>query len=356
MTSQRFDSIDVFRGLTVAAMLLVNNAGDWSYVYPWLEHASWHGCTPADFIFPFFLVIVGVSLDFAYFPKMMEGTSSSSLIAAAWRRAFRIFILGIVLHVIAMYFIPDRQFRLMGVLQRIGICFGMAATLVVLLRSTVRIVVVAGMILIFYCALMSVSGGYEPHHNLADRLDTWVLGSLAYQFDPLSLRAQEPEGLLSTIPSIASVMLGVFAARLLRSRNWRGLVLAAIILAVLGFVWQMVMPWNKQLWTSSFVCWTSAWAFLFIAIFYGLIDYWKLPPVGVSFGRNAVLAYALAWIASCVLALTNAMSHFYPTWFAEGIGAYTSLEFASFAFAACFTGLIGLLMLVLRMCKVFVRL
>lgn len=356
MTTQRFDSIDVFRGLTVAAMLLVNNAGDWSYVYPWLEHASWDGCTPADFIFPFFLVIVGVSLDFAYFPKIQGGASSRSLISAAWHRGFRILILGIVLHVIAMYFIPDRHFRLMGVLQRIGICFGVAATLVVLLRSTVRIVVVTVAILIFYFVLMSASGGYEPHHNLADRIDTWVLGSLAYQYDPLSLRAQEPEGLLSTIPSLASVMLGVLAARLLRNGNWRGLVFAAIVLAMVGFVWQTVMPWNKQLWTSSFVCWTSAWAYLFIAIFYWLIDYWKLPAIGVSFGRNAVLAYAFAWIASCVLAFTNAMSHFYPDWFAGRIGAYTSLEFASFAFAACFTGSIGLLMLGLRVRKIFVRL
>ncbi len=348
MRQQRFDSIDVFRGLTVAAMLLVNNAGDWSHVYPWLEHANWHGCTLADFIFPFFLVIVGVSLELAYAPKLEQGLDRAALIKAAWWRALKIIGLGIALHLLAMWLIPDRHFRLFGVLQRIGICFGLATTLVLFLSTTRQILVAILVILLAYATLMYFGGSYEPHLNLADRVDTAVLGVWAYQFDPLSLRGQEPEGILSTIPAIANVLFGVIAARFLRSSRWSLLLVSAFGLVVIGFLSQYAIPWNKQLWTPSFVCWTSGWAIIVIAVLQLLIDRWRLPAIGISFGRNAIIAYAAAWIVTCLFAATNAMNLFYPEFFANGIGQYSSLEFASFSFALAFTCVFGGVMYVLR--------
>lgn len=348
MEQQRFESIDVFRGLTVAAMLLVNNAGDWSHVYPWLEHANWHGCTLADFIFPFFLVIVGVSLELAYAPKLAHGLDRAALIKAAWWRALKIMSVGIALHLIAMVLIPDRHFRLFGVLQRIGICFGIATTIALLVSTTVRISVSILGILLAYGLLMYFGGSYEPHFNLADRVDTALLGSWAYQFDPLSLRAQEPEGILSTIPAIANVLFGVLAARLLRESRWTLLVSLALLLMAVGFLAQEAVPWNKQLWTSSFVCWTSAWALMVIAFLHVCIDQWRLPAIGMSFGRNAIVAYAAAWVMSCLLAATNAMNFIYPELFANGIGHYTSPEFASFSFALLFTSVFAGAMYVLR--------
>lgn len=348
MTQQRLDSIDVFRGLTVAAMLLVNNAGDWSHVYPWLEHASWNGCTLADFIFPFFLVIVGVSMELAYAPKMSQGIPREVLFKSAWHRSLKIIALGIVLHIIAMVLIPDRHFRLFGVLQRIGICFGVVAAAVLFLSTTRRLMMLIVAILIGYGLLIHFGGGYDPHLNLADRVDTAILGPWAYQYDPLSFRAQEPEGILTTIPALTNVLLGVLGARLLRERRMNVLLWCACGMILMGFLSQSVIPWNKQLWTSSFVIWTCGWAYVLIAVFHVAIDLWRVPAIGVSFGRNAIIAYAAAWIATCLLAATNAMNLFYPEVFAGGLGPIFGLEFASFAFAAVFTCLFGGLMYALR--------
>ena len=162
----RYLSIDALRGLTVAAMLLVNNAGDWEHVYPWLEHAVWDGTTPADFIFPFFLVIVGVSMQLAFAPKLDQGQLPSELMPKIVWRSVKIVGLGILLHLIAMWFIPGREFRLFGVLQRIGICFLFAGFIMLYVRSWRTQVGMIVSILLAYWAMLSSSGSYEPHLNL----------------------------------------------------------------------------------------------------------------------------------------------------------------------------------------------
>lgn len=347
LPSMRLNSIDAFRGLTVAAMLLVNNAGDWSHVYSWLEHAQWHGCTPADFVFPFFLLIVGVSLELALAAKLGK-MPALHLLTSAWWRAGKIILLGLALHLIAMMLIPDRQFRLFGVLQRIGLCFFLASTALIFLRSTLALVILSCGILLGYWLLLASTGTYQADLNLVDRIDTLVLGPLAYQFDPVTFLAHEPEGLLSTLPATVNVLLGIVAARLLRAKQVLKLILAGLVLIALAWIWSDVMPWNKQLWTSSFVCWTCGWGFVVIAVLHYLIDQKGLPALGQSFGVNAILAYAGAWVATCIIAATNAMPFIYPQWLVAAIVKRSSEAFASFLFAVMFTLCFGALMYGLR--------
>ncbi|MFZ6801450.1 acyltransferase family protein [Undibacterium sp. Di24W] len=349
---QRFLSVDALRGLSVAAMLLVNSAGDWDHVYPWLEHASWHGVTPADFIFPFFLFIVGVSLYLALTPKLEKnlanGLSNSVLARVVMWRGARIIALGVFLHLIAYALIPGREFRLMGVLQRIGLCFIFAGLLLIYVRRFSALAIISGAILLFYWGLLSLAGSYEPHINLVDQIDSRVLGKLAYSFDARTGLAQEPEGLLSTIPALVSVLLGVFAGTLLRTGQTQRLLQFAIFFAILAWTWSFYFPMNKQLWTSSFVLCTTSFACVALWLAHRLIDQAQWPAIGISFGINAIAAYAGSWILTCILAGTGWMSPFYQRYFAANLVSIWGAEFSSFIFAASFTGFFAVLMFVLR--------
>jgi predicted acyltransferase len=348
LASQRFSSIDALRGLTVAAMLLVNNAGDWSYVYPWLTHASWHGANPADFIFPFFLVIVGVSLYLAITPKIEKGIAAGELARSVIWRSCKIFALGIILHLIAFALIPGREFRLMGVLQRIGLCFLLAGLLLIYMRSLrYQWFVISGTLLCYWYLLLQ-GGSFEPHVNLVDQIDTQFLKGLAYNYDATTGLAQEPEGLLSTLPAAVSVLLGIQAGAYLRRGQAYRLWQLGLLLGALGVMWSHVLPFNKHLWTPSFVCWTTGFAYLLIWLAHRLVDQRHLPAIGLSFGVNAIAAYAGSWIATCVLAGSGWMDKIYVAWFVPVFTSWTSPYFTSCMFAFVFTGIFALLMWMLR--------
>ena len=341
----RFSSIDALRGLTVAAMLLVNNAGDWDHVYPWLEHATWNGCNPADFIFPFFLLIVGVSLSLAYSSKIEAGSNLKQLKKTLILRGARIVLLGLVLHVIASLLIDGRAFRLMGILQRIGICFTVVG-LVHITWQSARVqwaLIVA--ILLGYWALLSA--GTAPDINLSDKIDTLLLGARAYQYDPATHLAHDPEGILGTFPALATVLLGVRAGTWLRAGQTRNLVLAGIAGVVLGGLWSLILPLNKQLWTSSFVLWTAGFGMLAISLTHYLIDQCNWPAIGKSFGINAIAAYAGSWIGICLLYGTGAFQPIYRNLFELPLATSVSPEFASFMFSCTFTAIFAVVMKVM---------
>nr|WP_315484019.1 heparan-alpha-glucosaminide N-acetyltransferase domain-containing protein [uncultured Undibacterium sp.] len=347
-SGQRFSSIDALRGLTVAAMLLVNNAGDWNHVYPWLSHASWHGANPADFIFPFFLVIVGVSLYLAMTPKLEQGIQTSQLAQTVIWRACKIFALGVILHMLALALIPGREFRLMGVLQRIGLCFLLAGLLLIYLRSLrYQCFVIVGTLLCYWY-LLAQTGSYEPNLNLVDQIDTRLLGNLAYSYDVKTGFAQEPEGLLSTLPAMVSVLLGIQAGAMLRRGQTHKLWQFGLLLGLLGAIWSLVLPLNKHLWTPSFVCWTTGFAYLLIWLMHRLVDERKAPAIGLSFGVNAIAAYAGSWFATCILAATSWGDKIYNAWLVPTFTSWTSPYFTSFLFAAVFTGLFAMIMWMLR--------
>ncbi|NGZ87011.1 acyltransferase family protein [Duganella aceris] len=338
----RIHSIDAVRGLTVAAMRLVNDAGDWSHIYPWLEHAEWHGCTPADFIFPVFMLIVGVSLSLAMGRQLDAGAAPAPLARAVLLRGARIVLLGVALNVISMLLLDGRGFRLLGVLQRTGICFAAAGMLAIYMRSARAQWTALAALLLGYWALLAAGGSVEPVLNLADRIDTALLGQLSYQYDAATGLAHEPEGLLSTLPSLGTVILGLRAGDWLRKGQTRTLAIAGAAAMLLGWLWALALPLNKQLWTSSFVLWTGGFGMLAIALAHRLIDVRGWPAFGRAMGINAIAAYAGSWIATCLLAYSGVLGPLYEQAFRLPLTPLIGPAGASAAFAACFTAVFWL--------------
>jgi predicted acyltransferase len=301
----RLHSLDVFRGITIAAMLLVNNPGTWAAVYPPLRHADWHGWTPTDLIFPFFLFIVGVAMAFSFGKQLASGEGRGALAWKSTKRAAILFGLGLVLHSYPWVGYDYAQLRIPGVLQRIGLAF-LAASVIMLWMGWRGRLAATATLLVGYWAMMSWvavpgvgAGVLEPGQDLGAFVDRAVFGT-----DHLwaSSRTWDPEGLLSTLPAVASVLLGVFAGEWLRSGRsheviTRGLLLAGAAGVVLGLAWDPFFPINKPLWTSSFVVFTAGMAALGFAICYWLVDVkgyrrWAFPFV--VFGVNAIAAYFLS--------------------------------------------------------------
>ena len=332
---RRLSSVDVLRGWAVAAMLLVNDPGDWAHVPAWLEHAAWNGCTPADLIFPTFLFLVGVSTALAMGHAPAETAARRVLLGKAWWRALRLVLLGLALHAIAMWAYGKADFRPWGVLQRIGLCFGVAATAMLVLRARAQWIAIAALLL-GYWALLAATGGTLPWLNIASRVDTWLLGPHTYQFDPASGRDHDPEGLLSTLPAIATTLVGVRAGAWLRGRGPRWLVGAGLAALALGWLWSLLLPWNKNLWTPSYVAWSAGWAILLLALCHWLFDLRACRPIGRGMGINAIVAYAGAWVMACVLEASGLAGALYRGLLQPGIAPLVGDEAASLAFAIAF--------------------
>jgi len=341
----RLDSVDALRGLTVAAMLLVNDPGDWGHVYAPLEHAAWHGCTFADLIFPLFLFIVGVSLSLSLGPRIDAGDDRAVLRRTVLVRALRIIVLGLVLHAVAHWLMDTRAFRPFGVLQRIGLCFAVAGLLAIETRPRTQWIAF-GAILLGYWALLSWGGPLSKEGNLASRIDTALLGRFAYEFEAATGLGHEPEGLLSTLPAVATALLGVRAGDWLRrgqrSRLWQ----AGVVALLAGWAWSWVFPFNKQLWTSSYVLWSGGWAMLALLAAHELIDRRGWPALGRSFGVNAIAAYAGAWLIVCVLEGLHwgtPLYHFAFEWMAPITGAHVPSLAYAVAFVGVWSGIVVLL-------------
>ncbi len=290
--SRRYASVDALRGCTVAAMLLVNDPGDWGHVYGPLEHSAWNGCTPTDLIFPFFLFVVGVSISLAVEPRLERGADRIELLQSAIWRALRIIALGVLINLVAWWVMPGAHLRFPGVLQRIGVCFGITAALAIHTTPRAQMIVLV-VALLGYALLLQLGGSLAPWLNIASRLDTAVFASHVYEVNAATGRGHDPEGLLSTIPSLANCLLGLFAGRWLRRGQLKRLSIGAALLMLAGALWSLWQPWNKNLWTPSFALWTSGWAMLALLAFHHLIDRRGWPALGRRFGINAIAAYAL---------------------------------------------------------------
>ncbi|KAF1712657.1 DUF5009 domain-containing protein [Pseudoxanthomonas kalamensis DSM 18571] len=335
---RRFASVDALRGITVAAMLLVNNPGDWDHVYAPLEHAEWHGCTPTDLVFPFFLFIVGVSVALGIVPRFEAGADPGALRRGVVWRAAKIVGLGLLLHAIAWWLLDKPHFRPWGVLERIGLCF-LAVGLLATTSSRPRLQwALIAVLLLGYWALLAWGGSYAPWENLASRLDTWLLGPLNYQFDPATGRGHDPEGLLSTLPAIATCLLGLRAGDWLRSGRIGRLCVVAVAALLLGLAWAQVFPLNKNLWTSSYVLWTAGWAMLALAVCHALIDRRGWPALGRSFGVNAIAAYAGSALMVYLFAWLGWWGPIYRAGFADWMTPRFGPYVPSLAFALTFVG------------------
>jgi predicted acyltransferase len=298
MLQNRLISIDAFRGLTIAAMIQVNNPGSWSFVYPPLRHAEWHGWTPTDLIFPFFLFIVGVSLALSFSRRKEEGRPADSLYAKIFRRSATIFAIGLFLHLFPRF--RFATMRIPGVLQRIAVCFLVGALIYLNAKVKSRVVLSVG-ILVFYWALMTYIPvpGYGPgvldlKGNLCGYIDLKLLAGHIYKPD------FDPEGILSTLPAIVTVLLGTLAGDWLRrpKTNVRKLTMmfaAGAVLAAAGLILHPFFPINKQLWTSTFVIFSAGMALLVFGVCFLLIEMWNLKKWATAFlifGTNAITVFA----------------------------------------------------------------
>ncbi len=355
---ERLLSLDVFRGITIAGMLLVNNPGSWSAVYDPLAHAEWTGWTPTDLIFPFFLFIVGVAMTFSFPGQLARGTSRGRAMARAAKRGAVLFALGLVLASFPWYDLDPAHLRIPGVLQRIGVCFVLASAVVLFLSERAQ-AVVAALLLVGYWAAMSwipVPGHgagrvTSKDGNLAAWVDRAVLGT-----DHLwkSARTWDPEGLLSTLPAVATVLLGAFAGRWLRSARPAAERTAVLLLAgnvgmALGAAWGAVFPVSKNLWTSSYVLLTGGMAAVFLAACYWVVDVrgrrgWARPFVW--FGTNSIAAFFLSGLFARVLTLVrvgttpDGRTVTLKGWIHEAaFASWLPAHAASLAFALCFVAL-----------------
>lgn len=300
----RLASVDALRGITVAAMLLVNDPGSWNHVYWPLLHAEWEGATPTDFVFPMFLFIMGVSIALAIVPRLEQGRPAAALRNAALWRALRIIALGLLINVLAAWLIPGRELRFPGVLQRIGVCFAVVALVAIYVPRRNWWVIAAGL-LVAYALLLVAGGTLAKWDNLPDRIDTLVFGRHVWDFNQVTGQGHDPEGLLSTLGAIVSSLLGLEAGMWLRAGRLRALALGTGVMLVLGFVWQYWMPFNKNLWTPSYVLWTAGWSGLVLFACHWLIEARGWRPLGRRFGMNAIAAYAGAETMEVLLVATG---------------------------------------------------
>lgn len=338
----RLASVDALRGCAVAAMLLVNNPGDWGHVYAPLRHSEWNGCTPTDLIFPTFLFLVGVSIALSM-ARIVDAAARRDALGTSWLRALRLILLGGVLHGLAMWAYDTPHFRVWGVLQRIGLCFGVAASAMLYLRARGQWIAIA-LLLFGYWALLEMTGGSVPLDNIASRIDSWMLGPHAYRFDAASGRGHDPEGLSSTLPAIATTLIGIRAGAWLRGHGTSPLLLAGGVALSIGWLWSFVVPWNKNLWTPSFVAWSAGWAMLLLVLCHRLFDVRGWPPFGRSMGINAIVAYAGSWAMACLMEKYGLFGALYRDGFQPLLAPTFGDEAASFAFAAAFVAFWCLLM------------
>jgi len=300
MATKRLIALDVLRGLTISLMILVNNPGSWSYVYAPLRHSKWHGCTPTDLVFPFFLFIVGVSMWFS-FKKYGIGLTKKGLLKVL-KRFSVIFLLGLFLNAFPKF--DFEHLRFFGVLQRIAIAYAIAA--VFCMQFSVRqLLIICGLILGGYWALLYFGGTgdvYSLGSNIARKVDLFILGEnhiykgFGIPFDP--------EGLVSSIPSIATVIIGYLTGRLIEQSNnvlkaIKKLIIFGLAGSILGWFWGYLLPINKPLWTSSYVLYTAGWAMLILALLLWVIDVkgvkkWANPFI--HFGTNPLFIFVFSGI------------------------------------------------------------
>ena len=380
----RLKSLDVFRGIAIASMILVNNPGSWEQVYPPLEHAEWHGCTPTDLVFPFFLFIVGCAMSFSLSKYTVtakkSGAAKSQLLETEeqknadkkpascfllpasniyWRiarRAAILFILGLLLNTssialdVLLNSAPVENFgkiRIMGVLQRIGLAYFISAIAVLNLSPRNQKLLAVAVLLGYWGALTVFAvGGYTagpltPEGNLGGYVDRLILGSQhLYKGGPF-----DPEGLLSTLPAVVTVLTGYFTGEWLRvqqikTRTSINLAICGLSCVVIGHLWGFSFPINNQLWTSSYVVFTAGWALLLLAVCYETIEVrqWKWGRPFEIMGVNAIFLFVASGIVARILLKThigtgaNAPTTYtwiYENWFLPWAGPLNgSLAFA----------------------------
>jgi predicted acyltransferase len=350
----RFLSLDVFRGMTVAGMILVNTPGSWEFVYSPLRHAPWDGCTPTDLVFPFFLFAVGNALSFAI--VKYEKAGDREVLKKIFIRSALIFAIGLFLNWFPfirwqegeLVFRKLENLRIFGVLQRIALAYLGGALIVHYFKGIKAFVVGCGLLLL-YCMILLIFGDLTLEGNAVLKLDTWLLGeSHMYKGYVSTISNQnipfDPEGLLSAIPAMASVVFGFLVGRFIKEKGnsyemISHLFAVGIILIFAGLCWSFYFPINKPIWSSSYVLYTTGLATTILAVILFIVEMknfreWTKPFV--LFGKNPLLIFALSGIIVKFYILirinnANAYTGLFKNVFQPVFGDYVgSLSFAIF--------------------------
>ncbi len=317
LSSQRFLALDVFRGITICFMIIVNTSGNGPTTFAPLMHASWHGFTPTDLVFPSFLFAVGNAMSFVML-KWPE-KSQAAVVGKILKRTLLIFLLGYLMYWFPFFKLdkdhhilsfPMAQTRILGVLQRIALCYGIAALLFYYLKPKTVVYISIGLLLLYWALLIwlgDTGNELSMTGNIGLYFDKWLMGDAhIYHGEGIAF---DPEGWLSTLPAIGNVVAGVMVGRFIQQKGntYEGvtkLLLAGASLVFLAYCWNYLLPINKKLWTSSFVIYTVGLDCLILATVIYIIEFMKKrawTPFFEVFGRNPLFIYLLSEVGATIL-------------------------------------------------------
>src|SRR5690242_3076514 len=363
-SSSRLLSLDVFRGITIAGMVLVNDPGSWEHIYWPLDHAQWSGWTPTDLVFPFFLFIVGVAITLSLGRRVESGGGATrDVYLKILKRTLIIFAIGLILN--ALPYFPLATWRIPGVLQRIAVCYCLASIIFLNTRTRTQILISIGLLLFYWILVMTVpapgyaAGDLTKEGSLPSYVDRVVFGDHVWR----QAKVYDPEGLLSTIPALVTTLIGVLTGNWLRNERSRiektaGMFVVGAVLVAIGWAWNAFFPINKALWTSSYVMFTGGLALQFLALCYWLIDikgYRRWAKPFEIFGLNAIALYVLADLLANVFDLINVGGDSLGSQIYNFFGGFLSPNNASLAFALTFVLICFFFMWLLYRRRIFIK-
>jgi len=356
---KRLLSLDFFRGLTIAGMIIVNDPGSWSHVYAPLLHAEWHGATPTDLVFPFFLFIVGVSISLS----LSKRKGSSNLYIKIFKRSAIIFLLGIFLALFPKF--DFENLRIVGVLQRIALVYLVCAVLYLNTSHSTQLKTGIGLLVIYWITMAfipfngNLAGTLDPGNNFAAWIDSFIVPGRLYQ------ETWDPEGFYSTLPAIVTGISGMLCGKIIldNSNSLKDKIIklfywGAIIL-IIGSFWDYIFPINKHIWTSSYVLYSSGLAMIVLAMSMWIIDekkYTNNIKFGLVFGSNAITAYVLHGIVWRLFQfpVINGVG-FQKFWMDTGTSIGLPAKFVSFDWAIFYTLVIYFIVYQLYKRKIFIK-
>lgn len=372
LLQERYLSLDVLRGLTIALMIVVNTPGSWSHIYGPFAHADWHGFTLTDLVFPTFLFVVGNAMGFSM--KKLEKAGTKIFLKKIIKRIVIIFLIGWGLNAFPFFDFNDSgeismidwtEVRLFGVLQRIALCY-MLASLILYFWGKLGSIVFSIIALFGYWAVMYFYGDsgdpYSLSGNAALKLDLFIVGAKnLYTGEGIPF---DPEGILSTIPAVVNVIAGYWAAKLIQKvgnniKTIKVIVIAGIVFILLSLVWHLAFPINKKIWTSSYVLLTVGYDMVIIGILIFIIEVWKKKKwtyFFVVFGRNPLILYILSGILISILWIipmgNQSMKEYI---YEQGFLRWLSFKDASLMFALVYTMVIWLIGLWMDKKRIYIK-
>jgi len=372
ITTERYLSLDVLRGLTIALMIVVNTPGSWQHIYAPFRHAAWHGFTVTDLVFPMFLFVIGNAMSFSMGKYSEMG--DAAVLRKIFKRAGIIFLLGLLLNMFPFVFrsgegelmIKDfSAVRIMGVLQRIALCYLIAGLIIHYFRLKGALIWGTA-ILFFYWGVMWIFG--EPGRPYS------LEGNAALKFDLMIFSERnlykgfgipfDPEGLLSTIPAVVNIIGGYWAGIMIQNKkslNYKILLFLAVgvIFVLLGLVWDLAFPINKPIWTSSYVVYSTGWSLIVLAALMGVIEKLALrrwTPFFEVFGKNPLFIYILSGVLIQTLIIIRVGGVSLNGWIYQNLFlSWTEGEVASLLFALFYTLILWLIGLWMMRNKIFIK-